>query len=127
MRETRLLLGGLLLGASLAIIDVTPAAADGCAQARQLFRQGARPDQIASALGAPLGAVQACLQTRVAPPGQVPGGAAGPAPLGAAGPPPRGAAGPAPLGAAGPAPLGAAGPPPVGRAAPPGGGVHRAP
>jgi hypothetical protein len=113
------------LAAALVIAAATPAAAS-CDQVRQLFAQGHSLADIAAEFGAPLGAVQACVQPRgaSAPSNRINGvgvpssSAAGPAPLGAAGPAPLGAAGPAPLGAAGPAPLGAAGPAPLGAAGP---------
>jgi len=108
------------LGAALLSAAASPAAASSCAQVQDLVSQGLSLGQVAAALGAPVGAVQACLQPRSvpAPPGRVPVGPAGPAPFGAAGPAPWGAAGPAPLGAAGPPPLGAPGPPPLGAAGP---------
>ncbi len=135
---------GVAIGAVLAMGTVSPAGAN-CAQVNELLAQGFSIDQVANGLGAPVGAVQACLQRgsipgasraprmdmgqsfdAAGPPplgaaGPPPLGAAGPPSLGAAGPPPRGAAGPPPLGAAGPPPLGAAGPPPIGRA---GGATH---
>jgi hypothetical protein len=97
----------------------SPAAAT-CEQVGQLLARGLSITQVAVALGAPIGAVQACLQPLFtgSAAGPAPLGAAGPAPFGAAGPAPFGAAGPAPLGAGGPAPLGAAGPAPLGAAGP---------
>ena len=107
--------------ATLMVTGSVTAAAASCEQVAQLFRQGLSEAEIATALGAPIAAVQSCTRQRPfvsAPAGPAPFGAAGPAPLGAAGPAPLGAAGPAPLGAAGPAPLGAAGPAPWGAAGP---------
>jgi hypothetical protein len=110
---------GWVAGAALVIATSSPAAAS-CNQVGELLSQGLSIAQVADVLGAPVGAVQACLQPR---PGQAAGGRvvgrAAPAPISAAGPPPLGAAGPPPLGAAGPPPLGAAGPPPLGAAGPP--------
>src|SRR5438477_8615506 len=101
------------LAAALVAGAASPAAAT-CEQVGQLLARGLSITQVAVALGAPVGAVQACLL-----PDRGIAGAPGPPPLGAAGPPPLGAAGPSPFGAAGPPPLGAAGPPPRGAAGPP--------
>lgn len=109
---------GWTVAAAFAIGISSPAAAT-CNQVAELLSQGLSVGQVADVLGAPVGAVQACLAPQSVPAnrrhkliGPSSNSAAGPAPFGAAGPPPLGAAGPAPLGAAGPAPLGAAGPPP---------------
>lgn len=100
--------------AATVAMGVAATAGATCRQVHELRAQGLSAGDIAVALGASVGAVQACLHPRsvVVPSGRI-AGPAGPAPLGAAGPAPLGAAGPAPLGAAGPAPLGAAGPPPA--------------
>jgi len=109
---------GWTVAAALMIGISSPAAAT-CNQVAELLSQGLSIGQVADVLGAPVGAVQACLEPQFVPRnprhrmvGPSSNSAAGPAPLGAAGPAPLGAAGPPPLGAAGPAPLGAAGPPP---------------
>lgn len=112
---------GWMAGAAMMI--AASAADASCSQVGELLSQGWSIAQVADALGAPIGAVQACLQPRpanvrpsqrmVGPAGPPSISPAGPAPLGAPGPAPLGAAGPAPLGAAGPAPLGAAGPAPL--------------
>lgn len=101
--------------AALLILAAAPAAAT-CEQVQNLLAQGHSFAEIAAAMNAPVGAVQACVQPRPSNvrPANRSFSAAGPAPIGAAGPAPIGAAGPAPLGAAGPAPLGAAGPAPFG-------------
>ncbi|MGD9762577.1 MAG: hypothetical protein AB7V27_02520 [Candidatus Binatia bacterium] len=118
-------------GLLLAITTPELGLAQGCPEALQLQAHGFSAEEIATALGASVGAVQECLSPRAViapapmgpagpPPlgaaGRAPIGAAGRAPIGAAGASPMGAAGPAPIGAAGPAPIGAAGPAPVGRA-----------
>jgi len=108
------------------MIAVSSPASATCTQVRALLSQGWSVGDVAAELGAPVAAVQTCLQPRVinAPvarqpaAGPPPLGAAGPAPHGAPGPAPRGAAGPAPHGAPGPAPHGAPGPPPLGAAGP---------
>ena len=107
---------GVAIGVALAMGTASSAAAN-CSQVTQLLAQGFSIGQVANALGAPVGAVQACLQ-----PVSISGGRNRAARMDmgqsfdAAGPPPLGAAGPPPLGAAGPPPLGAAGPPPIGHA-----------
>jgi hypothetical protein len=107
---------GWLLG-SMIVAAAAPASAATCAQARQLLSQGLSLAEVAGTIGAPVGFVQTCAQSRMIT-GGMSSGAAGPPPLGAAGPPPLGAAGPAPHGAPGPAPHGAPGPPPLGAAGP---------
>jgi hypothetical protein len=109
---------GWAITAALVIGISSPAAAT-CNQVAELLSQGLSIGQVADVLGAPVGAVQACLAPHSIPAnprhrlvGPSSNSAAGPAPFGAAGPAPLGAAGPAPLGAAGPPPLGAAGPAP---------------
>lgn len=110
----------ILAGFAVAVlIGAAPRANATCRQVRELVAQGFSIGEIAAGLGAPVGAVQACLQpvAFAGHPNRVVGGATdgavfsapGPPPLGAAGPPPLGAAGPPPLGAPGPAPFGAAG------------------
>jgi len=117
---------GWTLGALMVVALSSPAAAT-CTQVRQLLSQGMSVGEVAATLGAPIAAVQTCLQPRstlipanrvMNPAGPPPLGAAGPPPLGAAGPAPLGAAGPAPRGAAGPAPHNAPGPPPFGAPGP---------
>lgn len=101
--------------AGAALIGTASAASATCRQVHELLAQGFSVAEVAAGLGAPVGAVQACVQrVSFAAPANRFTTAAGPAPLGAAGPPPLGAAGPPPLGAAGPPPLGAAGPAPLG-------------
>ena len=109
------------LAVTLVVVGTAGAAAATCSQVNQLMAQGFSDVEIASALGASVGAVQSCARQRpvvIGPAGPAPLGAAGPAPFGASGPAPLGAAGPAPMGAAGRAPIGAAGPAPIGAAGP---------
>jgi hypothetical protein len=110
-RLQQLLLAGF---AAVALIGTASTARATCRQVHELLAQGFSVGEVAAGLGAPVAAVQACLQrvTFAAPAPRV-SNAAGPPPLGAAGPPPLGAAGPPPLGAAGPPPLGAPGPAPL--------------
>jgi hypothetical protein len=106
--------------AAAIVAGAASSAAATCEQVDQLLARGLSITQVAVALGAPIGAVQACLQplSTGSAAGPAPFGAAGPAPFGAAGPAPFHAAGAAPFGAGGPAPLGAAGPAPLGAAGP---------
>jgi|SRR6185369_28270 len=101
--------------AAVALIGIASGASATCQRVHELLAQGFSVAEVADGLGAPVAAVQACLQRlSFAAPMNRATTAAGPPPLGAAGPPPLGAAGPPPLGAAGPPPLGAAGPAPLG-------------